>query len=235
MKLLFPAFAILLAGLAAGCSSTEQAKSVQPNGFLAPYQSQLEKGQRGKEALLVYRNPDADWASYHAILLEPVQLWNDPGEKLSAEDQKDLQELVDSFYATLYNKLSQDYAMVAAPAPGVMRIQIAISHGEPSHTGLALVSKAILPVKLMNSLWSFASGKPAFTGEVTIEAVVKDSASDKVLGVGADRRVGGLKLFAPNAFSSWGDVKNSLNFYAAAAVWRLCVLRGDSHCVKPKA
>ncbi|MGH8426455.1 MAG: DUF3313 domain-containing protein [Gammaproteobacteria bacterium] len=235
MKKFAPAFTILIGAFLAGCAATQQAKTVQTNGFLAPYQSLLQKGQRGKEALLVYRNPKANWAGYHTILLEPVTLWDDPDSKLSVEQEKDLQELVNSFYVTLYNKLAKDYTMVWAPGPGVMEIQIAISHGEPSHTALSLASKVILPVKLVNSMWSFASGKPVFTGQVTIEAVVKDAGNGEVLGVGADRRVGGLKLFDKNAFNSWGDVKNSLNFYAEAAVWRLCVLRGGTHCVKPKA
>ncbi len=233
MKMLLSASALLLGILLAGCAATEQAKTVQPNGFLAPYRSLLAQGQRGKEALLLYRNPRADWASYHAILLEPVQLWNTPGAKLSAEQEKDLQELVDSFYVTLYNKLSRDYTMVQAPAPGAMQIRIAISHGEPAHTGLALASKVLLPVKLASALWSFDSGKPFFAGEVTVEAIVKDAETGELLGAGADRRVGGVKLIEPNAFSSWGDVKNSLDFYADAAVWRLCLLRGGTHCVKP--
>jgi hypothetical protein len=224
-----------LAVSVAGCAATEQAKTVQTNGFLAPYQSLLEKGQRGEEALLYYRNPGADWASYHAILLEPVLLWDNPNSNLSADQRHDLQELVNSFYATLYEKLSKDYTMVQTPGPGVMQIQVAVSHGEPSHTALSVASKIILPVKLANSAWSFISGKPVFTGQVTIEVVVKNAQTGQVLGVGADRRVGGLKLFDKNAFNSWGDVKNSLQFYANASVWRLCVLRGGTHCVKPKA
>ncbi|MGH8128280.1 MAG: DUF3313 domain-containing protein [Gammaproteobacteria bacterium] len=218
-----------------GCAATQQAKTVQPNGFLAPYKSLLQKGQRGQQALLFYRNPKADWADYHAILLQPVTLWGQRNSDLSATQRKDLQELANSFYVTLYDKLSKDYTMVRSPGPGVMQIQIAISHGEPSHTALAFASKVILPAKLANSVWSFISGKPVFTGQVTIEAVVKDASTGEVLGVGADRRVGGLKLFEKNAFNSWGDVKNSLEFYAKAAVWRLCVLRGGTRCVKPKA
>lgn len=218
----------------AGCAATKQAKTVQTNGFLAPYKSLLQKGHRGQEALLGYRNPKANWTSYHKILLEPVLLWNDPNSDLSAGQRKDLQTLVNSFYATLYDKLSRDYTMVRAPGPGVMQIQVAVSHGEPSHTALALASKVILPVKLANSTWAFVGGKPFFTGQVTIEAVVKDDGTGEVLGVGADRRVGGLKLFEKNAFSSWGDVKNSLNFYAAAAVWRLCVMRAAPIASSPR-
>lgn len=219
---------------AGGCAATKQARTVQANGFLAPYRSLLKPGERGHEALLYYRNPRADWASYDKILLEPVLLWNGGGSDLSAGQKKDLQQLVDNFYLTLYRKLGQEYEMVQAPESHTLQIQVAISHGEPSHTALSFASKVILPVKVANVTWSFFSGKPVFTGQVTIEAVVRDAGTGELLGVGADRRVGGVKLFEKNVFSSWGDVKNSLQFYAEAAVWRLCVLRGGQGCVKPK-
>jgi hypothetical protein len=56
-----------------------------------------------------------------------------------------------------------------------------------------------------------------------------------LLAAGADRRVGGTNLFDKEVFNSWGDVKNSLEFWADASVYRLCVLRGGANCVKPKA
>lgn len=235
MKRITLAVAVFAAAALAGCAATEQARSVQTNGFLAPYRSLLRPGKRGSEALLMYRNPDADWAAYDKILLEPVMVWNGPNSDLTAEQLKDLQQLADSFYVTLYGKLSQDYRMVQTADANTLRIQIAISHGEPSHTALLVASKVILPLKLANATWSFVSGKPVFTGQVTVEAVVKNARTGQLLGVGADRRVGGVKLFEKNVFSSWGDVKNSLQFYAGAAVWRLCVLRGGKDCVKPKA
>lgn len=234
MRRVVPAMLAGIVVLVAGCAATQQAKSVQTNGFLAPYRSLLKPGKRGEEALLYYRNPKADWAAYHKILLQPVLFWTSPKTDLSAEQREDMQRLVDSFYGTLYRKLSQDYQMVDAPGPGVMDIQVAVSHGEPSRTALAFTSKVLLPLRAANVAWSFATGKPAFTGQVTIEAVVKDAATGAVLGVGADRRVGGVKLFEKHVFNSWGDVKNSLQFYADASVWRLCVLRGGQHCARPK-
>lgn len=227
--------AVIAAVLLAGCAATKQADSVKTNGFLAPYRSLLKPGTHGRQALLAYTNPQADWASYDKILLKPVLLWNSPHSNLSAEQRQDMQRLVDGFYAELYNALSKDYRMVQTPGSGVMEIQVAVSHGEPSQAALLLASKFFLPAKLASSAMSFTTGKPAFTGQVTVEAVVKDARTGNVLGVGADRRVGGVKLFNKNAFNSWGDVKNSLRFYARAAVWRLCVLRGGTGCVKPHA
>lgn len=226
---------IALVALLIGCASTQHAKDVQPSGFLAEYQTLLKPGEEGKEARRVYRNPKTKWASYKKILLEPVTIWNDPAHGLSPDQREDLQRLVDSFYDGLYVKLAKDYEMVEKPVPGAMRVKVAITHGEEARTGLTFASKAIPQLRLSNALWTFGSGKPAFAGEVTIEAIVKDAQTGELLAAGADRRVGGVNLFDKEVFNSWGDVKNSLEFWTDASVYRLCVLRGGANCVKPQA
>jgi hypothetical protein len=49
------------------------------------------------------------------------------------------------------------------------------------------------------------------------------------------RRVGETKLFDTEVFNAWGDVQNNLEFWAATAVYRLCVVRGGANCVRLKA
>jgi Protein of unknown function (DUF3313) len=228
-------FLIALLGFAGGCSSTLQATHVQPSGFLGKDRALLTAGEKGKEALLRYRNPKVNWSSYDKILLEPVTVWDDPAHRLSPEQREDLQRLVDSFYDALYLRLSKEYRIVDQPAHGTMRIQAAITHGEESQTGLTFASKAIPQLQAANTIWTFASGKPAFAGEVTAEFKIHDAYTGELLAVGADRRVGGRQLFDKEVFNSWGDVKNSLEFWTDATVYRLCVLRGGVNCVEPKA
>lgn len=228
-------FALMVAlALLQGCEATKHAKDVQPSGFLAPYRALLTPGQEG-EALLRYRNPKANWAAHHKILLEPIAIWDDPAHQRPPEEREDLQRLADSFYDLLYLKLAKDYEMVEKPVPGAMRVQTAITHGEESVTSLTFVSKAIPQARMLSKLWSFGSGKPAFTGEVTLEVVIKDAQTGELLAAGADRRVGGMDLFDKEVFNSWGDVKNSLAFWADASIYRLCRLRGGTTCTKPDA
>jgi hypothetical protein len=231
----FASVLVSVAMLLNGCQSTKQAKDVTPSGFLGEYRSLLREGEQGKEARMIYRNPKTNWASYNKILLEPVTIWQGPDDKLSPEQRQDLQHLVDSFYDMLYLKLSKDYEMVTQPAPGAMRVQAAITHGEKSVTSLTFLSKAIPQVRLVNAAWKFGTGKPAFAGEVTLEFKAQDAQTGELLAAGADRRVGGVNLFDKEVFNSWGDVKNSLDFWADASIYRLCVLRGGTNCVKPKA
>lgn len=229
------ALCIVLAALLGGCfAATKPAKDVQPSGFLADYRTLLKPGAKGEEALLVYRNPTANWAAYHDILLEPVMIWHDASHQPSPEQEEDLQHLADSFHHLLYTKLSQDYEMVDKPSPGTMRVQVAITRGEESRPRAALASKIVPQARLASRLWTFKKGKPAFAGEVAVEWIVKDAKTGDLLAAGADQRIGGNRLLDKDVLDSWGDVKNSLEFWSDAAVYRLCVLRGSPDCVKPK-
>ena len=60
---------LLAALVLAGCGSSRQVRDVQPQGFLGDY-SRLTTGASG-EAALRYINPDADWASYDKVIVEP--------------------------------------------------------------------------------------------------------------------------------------------------------------------
>lgn len=225
---------ILTTILLIGCASTQQAKHVETDSFLAPYSSLLTRDDSGQRALLHYNNPDTDWADYHQLQLKPVLLLTSNESDLSTEDKAQLQELVDDFYVELYNNLSNDYTMVKQPGPGVLQMQVAISHGEPSNVAPALISKLPSPARLANTAWNQLSGKPAFSGGVTLEVVIKDGQNGKLLAAAADRRVGGMKLFQEGAFDSWNDVHNGLQFYAKAITYQLCKARGDmTRCHKP--
>lgn len=225
--------------LLAGCATSSQARSVKPSGFLGDYGFLLHPGKPGEEELLVYRNPDANWAAYKKILLEPVTIWSDPNWKLSSDERKDLQKLADSFQATLHQKLSADYEMVDLGGPAVMRIQIAITRGQRADMILKIASKGVPYGSAASFLWTFITGKPPFVGEASIEFIVKDAETEVLLSAGADRRVGADTIVAGNSinteyFNSWGDVKSSLDYWTDEVVYRLCVLRGGTNCVKPK-
>ena len=60
---------VMVAGIA-GCAQTEQAREVETSGFLRDY-SILQPGKEG-EALLVYKNPQADFSMYQAVYVEPA-------------------------------------------------------------------------------------------------------------------------------------------------------------------
>jgi len=230
--------ALAAMALLSGCDATKHAKDVQPSGFLGEYRSLLQPGKEGTwDPLRVYRNPKTDFAAIKKIQLEPVTIWSQPSSTLSPEQKEDLQRLADYFYNLLYVKLGQDYEMVQKPTPGTVRVQVAITHGEESVTALAFMSKVAPTAQIVNALWAFAADKPStlFVGDVTVEFMAHDSQTGELLTAGADRRVGGRNLFDKEVFNSWGDVKNSLEFWSDATVYRLCLIRRGADCVKPNA
>jgi len=217
----------------AGCATSSQARKVTPSGFLGESASLLKKGGKD-DVLLVYRNKNTDWASYDKIIVDPATIWGAENSTLPPDQLADYQRLVDDFYLTLKTKLSKDYGMTDRPAPGAMRIQVAIINGEQANAPLK-VAKTVAPYAgYADTLWTFATGKPAFAGEVSIEYMVKDSQSQELLAAGADRRVGGNQL-GKATLSRWGDVQNILVYWSDQAVYLLCVDRKAKDCKKPKA
>jgi Protein of unknown function (DUF3313) len=223
----------------AGCATGSQARKTEASGFLGEYKSLLQPGKPGEEELLVYKNPETNWAGYKKILLEPVTIWTDPKWKLSSEERKDLQKLVDSFQATLQKKLSADYELVDQAGTGVLRVQVALTGGKKAIMILKVASKGVPYGSGASYLWTFITGKPPFVGEASIEFMVKDGETDKLLAAGADRRVGADTIVAGKTvntqyLNSWGDVKYSLDYWSDEVVYRLCVLREGTNCVAPK-
>jgi Protein of unknown function (DUF3313) len=233
--------ALLAASVAwvVGCATGSQARKTEASGFLGENAKLLQPGKKGEEELLIYKNAEANWTSYKQIVLEPVQIWANPKWKISEDERKDLQKLVDSFQATLRQKLSADYELVDHLGPGVLRVQIALTGGKKAVTIMKVASKGVPYGTGPSLLWTFITGKPPFVGEASIEFMAKDGETDKLLAAGADRRVGADTVIAGKGvntqyLSSWGDVKYSLDYWTDEVVYRLCVLRSGTNCVAPK-
>jgi hypothetical protein len=217
-----------------GCVTSKQARHVTPGGFLGQSASLLEKGVKGEETLLVYQKDDTDWTSYDKVILDPVEIWSAKPSTLPQEQLDDYQKLVDSFHRTLTEKLARSYGIIDVPAPGALRIQTAIVNGAQANNTLK-VAKVIAPYAgFADLLWTFATGKPAFAGEVTLEYMIKDAQTEELLAAGADRRVGGNQL-GKSTFTTWGDVRNILTYWSDLAVYRLCVDRAAPDCRRPSA
>ena len=215
------------------CASSQQARDVRPGGFLGDSASLLKKGDKS-ETLLVYRNTSAKWTSYDKIILDPVTMWSVEKSTLPPDALADFQRLVDAFHRTLEEKLSKDYRLTDIASAGAMRIQIAIINGKQADA-LLKVAKTVAPYAgTADTIWTFATGKPAFSGEVSIEYMIRDSETAELLVAGADRRVGGSQV-GTATLTGWGDVQNILTYWSDQAVYLLCRDRKGEHCVKPKA
>jgi len=224
-----------------GCAATQEAKTVEKSGFLGDY-SRLKEGKRGgffsqgaeDQALLVYRNPDVDWRRYKKVWLDPVTIWMKREDSQLLDVQGvDRERLAALLWSKLDESLKKDYEMTSQPAPDVLHIQAAITEAGPSDVANDMVTSVLLPVKILQSASSLATGVAAFAGSASAEMRVTDSATGTILLEAVDRR-GGTKSIG-GSWSSWHDVEEAYRFWAEKTRYRLCQFRGGADCVEPKA
>jgi hypothetical protein len=235
MKTTAVALAVAAALLLTGCVTSRQARTVKPTAFLDSSASLLTKSSGKDDSLLVYRKAGIDWPSYDKVVVDPVAIWTTPrSATLTAEELGDYQRVIDSFELTLRASLAKSYLLVDAPQTHTLRMQVAIVDGAAANTPLKVVKTVAPYANVADFLWTFATGKPAFAGEVSLEYMIRDAESDELLAAGADRRVGGNQLGAATV-TKWGDVRNILTYWSELAAYRLCLDRVATDCQRPRA
>ena len=223
-----------------GCAATQEAKSVEKSGFLGDY-SLLKEGERStfqqgaeNQALLVYKNPAADWRKYRKVWLDPVTVWmSQKDSQLKDVSVEDRQRLAALLWSKLDEALRKDYVMTSQAGPDVMRIQAAITEAGESNAVLDTVTSIIPQTRLLSGMKSVATGVSAFTGSASVEIKVTDSATGAILAEAVDRR-GGTKSLS-GVTNSWNDVEEAYRFWAEKMRYRACQWRGGMNCVEPKA
>ena len=223
--------AVILVALIAGCSNTTRDRNVHYSGFLGDY-SMLVKGD-GKQAERRYLRPDVEWASYDKVLLDPVTLWRGDESRRDGVASHDAQKMVNYFFAVIKKDLiEQGLEIVTSPGPGTLRAQVAITKLEESHVVMDVMSSVVPATLVLSGLEKVITGKPAFVGEAEIEFKIKDAQSGELLAAGVDHRVGG-KLLEASHFTSWGEVQNMMQLWAAYGSYNLCKLQKRATCQEP--
>jgi hypothetical protein len=224
----------------AGCAATQEAKSVEKSGFLGDY-SLLKEGERStfsqgaeNQALLVYKNPAADWRKYRKVWLDSVTVWmSQKDSQLKDVPVEDRQRLAALLWSKLDEQLRNDYEMASNPGPDVMRIQAAITEAGESSAVMDTVTSIVPQLKLLSGVKSLATGVSAFTGSASVEIKIIDSTTGVILAAAVDRR-GGTKSLS-GVTNSWNDVEEAYRFWAEKIRYRLCQSRLGTGCVEPKA
>jgi len=240
VRCLTAAGAVMLSTLwLAGCAATQHAKEVEKSGFLGADYAKLRKGEtktfgEDPEALLVYRNPKADWKKYKKVMLDPVTLWTS-GEKSQLKDVsvEDRQRLGNLLWSKVDENLRKDYEMTTTPGPDVIRIQAALTEAGESSPVMDTISSIVPQMKLLAGAKGVATGVSGFTGSASAEMKITDTESGELLAAAVDRR-GGTKSLS-GVTESWHDVEEAFRFWAEKLRWRLCMERGGANCVEPKA
>ena len=204
---------LLLLALGASCSTTYQARHAQTSGFLGDY-SQLRKG-RGREPLLIYRNPAADTRAYDRILIDPVAGYVGEGSRLDRLSVRDRQALLDYFHAALREQLGQDYELVDQPGPRTLRLRVAVTDARRTKP-VADTLSTVVPVGLaISALQRVALGKTLATGSVRVEAEALDAQTGERLAAMVDERVGAKVTGRFDKWSKWQDARDAFDYWSA--------------------
>jgi hypothetical protein len=197
-------------GLVAGaCATTRQPRSTpEISGFLGDY-SQLREGH-GKEAGLIYINPEADFSEYDAVFLHSVSLWTtEETEKLSAKER---QALTDYLYEAVHRELAKDYRMVQENGPGVMRLRLAITRAKGAHVITDTITSIIPQARTIATLGTLASDKALLVGKAGVEMEIQDSLTNERLVAAVDERWGTKAI--RGGILKWSDVKRAFDYWA---------------------
>ena len=223
----------LVAIISVGCATTQQV-ALQPGGqstycpfmgaaLCAKLESTGEPSRFSSGApdstrvLLRYVDSTAQWSKYNSVMIQPVTFWADDDSKISPKEQHDLTNF---FYQTLEKQFAAKYTVVADPAPGVMRVQVAIDDADSATPVLRTISMVIPQARALATLKFLATGTYPFVGSVQAEAKITDSMTGVVLVAGVDRRVGGGAL---RTAAQWqlGDAENAIGAWSKQMADRL--------------
>lgn len=200
--------------LAAACARPRPPQPAEVSGFLDDY-TLLREGGPG-EVAFVYRNPDAQWASYDRVLLEPLTLWRSGRKSLDAVPEGDLLRLVSDLEDAVRRHLGGGYALVDAPDAGVMRIRLAITE--------ARATDPVLDVMRAHSGGDVTPGDGPLNEETRrfieraqIEGEIRDARTDQLLAAGVDRR----RREGAMPIATWADVDRLFDFWATRVCARL--------------
>jgi Protein of unknown function (DUF3313) len=181
------------------------------------------------QALYRYVNPKVDIKQYTMVLLDPVMVYKDAA--LDKDERENYQKLANNAFIYLTKELEKDYRIVKDPAPGTLRVQMAIVDADSSKPVRNTLS-TIVPVGIALSLVKYtATGKQSGVGEITVGMKITDASTGELLGAALDRRVGGKEL--SKLWSGWHNADDALQYWAKRLSFALCDMRGGTNCVKP--
>lgn len=227
LPLLF--LSVLMVFSLSACMKTKQARYMDENTKTILIDRSLLDYGGYDEALLRYANPKADYKKYTSVMIDPVIMFKP--KNASKEELADLKALSSNCYSYLVKELGSDYKIVKDPAPGVLKIQVAILDAETSDPTMDTIT-TILPFGAAFSIVkTFVTGKPSAVGEISGEMKITDAATGEVLFAGADRRAGGKSLGGIS--DSWHDANAVMEYWAKKTRYVLCKERGEDKCHKP--
>ncbi|HRH85308.1 MAG TPA: DUF3313 domain-containing protein [Rubrivivax sp.] len=218
---------LTLAGLLAGCASTDSAYTsvmgsgtgvtasdptrFTKSGFLSDY-ARLKPTPWG-EGIECWRAADVDLRKYDQLLITRMTVTLKPGQQQGV-DPTDLKSLTDYFHAALVQALKPQIQIADKPRPGVLVLRIALTNLVPTGVADSLAGTLVPYAFIAEAGSGVATGRPAgstpYMGETGIEMQFRDGGSGAILGECRDTEIGrkyaaSLDAGAVGAAQTWAS------------------------------
>lgn len=184
--------------LCIGCASN---KPTRPSGFLRDY-SGLEPLPED-QSMLYYEKANVNWKKYTKLMIDPVVVYQAPGEKKKPVKPDELKKLAEYFHDEAVGAVKDAYPVVGKPGPDVLRIRAAITDLDSANPWLNVVAAAavLLPVDM---------------GGAAMEAEFMDSVTGERLAAVVDRKGGSPMDVAgfTGSYSEWSHAKGAFRAWA---------------------
>ena len=203
--------------------STAFATDIQYSGFLgnpAAYDL-LKPGPEGGIKLR-WLKPGVDFSKYNRFMVDSVVFFLADKAEYKGIDPQEMKELADEFNKQIVAAFKDKWPIVTEPGPDVARLRVAITNIKPSRPGVSAVT-SIVPMGLGVSLVKKGTtGGWAGSGETGMEAMVLDSMTNEIIGMGVDQRQAEFE----QRFSKWGSAADAFKFWSENAVKNVDAFHG---------
>lgn len=205
--------------LAAGFVTVSCSLSRSPSGFLTHF-DQLDAGYGTTDAVASFVAPDANAASYHSLMIDPVTtVIANPSVNPQVAEQ-----LAAYVQETMNEEFGRQIRIVSVPGPGTLRLRAALTDvisGKPVQ-GKPVVVKHLAPKASYTGKLGSAEAA-AFISSVCFEAELVDSVSGKRLAALIDHRLGNKREATPD--TSWAAVRSGASMGSKKLAQRLADAR----------
>jgi uncharacterized protein DUF3313 len=221
------ACAALLGALGTGCATTQKILKAEPapdSGFLSDADRMKENRERAPFNRM-WRDPDLDVSKYDSIYVAPVNtdyvLENSEWAKMSVRQftiQDDLKRIAAEFRQTVVDKFTGSkknrFAIVDTPGEHTLILELAITELVPGKAFLGMVGVASWAAPPLIGVPVGAAASFADDGWMAIEGRVRDSATQNVEAMFADREKGKTRVIDLEAATWYGHAHESMNDWA---------------------
>ncbi|GAB6112813.1 DUF3313 domain-containing protein [Desulfomicrobium salsuginis] len=175
---------------------------------------------------LGWRNTAFSPATYSALYIEPVVLWQ--GEDMARESglkMADLKLLATYFHDVLTQVPDgKALKLSSQPGPGVIAVKAAVTEVEAS-SPVSNALTSVVPVGIILSAgMKVATGQAVGVGKCAVEIRFVDSVTGETLAMFADTKVG--KKYDTAGFTKTGQSEEAMNEWAALLKERIDVVWG---------